>query len=133
MADAPSLALVVLAVPDLPAALRFYRAAFDWPQTVDAPVYAELSLPAGMRLGLYLREGFARNAGSLPHRIPNGALAPTELYLLVPDVSAALARVAAAGGRILAAAAPRDWGEVVGYAADPAGNVLALARASPPA
>jgi predicted enzyme related to lactoylglutathione lyase len=81
-----------------------------------------------MRVGLYEREGFGRNTGVVPGRIPAGALAPVELYVAVPDVDEALTRVLAAGGRLLDRAAERSWGDVVAYAADPDGTVLALAR-----
>ena len=122
------LALVILAVPDLPASRAFYDRAFGWTATVETPVYVEYTLPGGMRVGLYEREGFGRNTGAVPVRVPDGALAPVELYVAVDDVGGALERVLAAGGRLLDPAAERDWGEVVAYAADPDGTVLALAR-----
>lgn len=124
----PTLSLVVLAVADLPRAVAFYRRAFGWGQRVDAPVYAELALPGGMRLGLYQREAFARNTGQAPSPVPPGALSATELYLHPPDLPATQAALEAAGARLLAPLAPRDWGEEVAYFADPDGNVLALAR-----
>jgi predicted enzyme related to lactoylglutathione lyase len=128
MAERPRLALVILAVPELDPARDFYSRAFGWPITVEAPVYAELALPRGLRLGLYAREGFGKNVGAVPHAVPVGALAPTELYLYVADPAAALHRAVEAGGRLLSPLAPRDWGDEVGYVADPFGNVLALAR-----
>lgn len=127
------LALVILAVADVPRAVRFYRAAFGWEQTVDVPVYAELALPGGMRLGLYAREPFGANTGQVPHAIPPGALAPTELYLYPDDLEAARARLEAAGARRLSALAPRGWGDEAAYYADPDGNVLVLARPLPSA
>ena len=122
------LALVILAVPDLPASRAFYDRAFGWTATVETPVYVEYTLASGMRVGIYEREGFGRNTGAVPEAIPHGALAPVELYVAVDDVGAALERVLAAGGRLLDPAAERDWGDVVAYAADPDGTVLALAR-----
>jgi predicted enzyme related to lactoylglutathione lyase len=119
---------VIVAVSDLPASRAFYDRAFGWTATVETPVYVEYGLPGGMRVGLYEREGFGRNTGVVPVAVPEGALAPVELYVGVDDVDAALERVLEAGGRLLAPAAERDWGDLVAYAADPDGTVLALAR-----
>ena len=124
----PSLALVILAVPELAPAVRFYRDAFGWPQVVDAPSYAEFSHPGGQRLGLYQRDGFALNVGRAPHRLPEGALAPTELYFYAEDLEAAIGRLAAAGAKPLSPLAPRAWGDEAAYFEDPCGNVLVLAR-----
>ena len=123
----PRLALVILAVESLPRSVELYTQAFGWAKTVDTPGYVELALPGGMRLGLYDREGYARNIGQAPAPSPSGATA-TELYFYVEDLEATFARVLAAGGTPLAPIAPRPWGDVVGYVADPDGNVLALAR-----
>src|SRR5687768_9119468 len=57
------LSLIILAVEDRARALRFYRDVFDWTLAVDAPTYAELALPEGMRLGIYDRRGFGTNFG----------------------------------------------------------------------
>ena len=124
----PRLALVILAVPDLALAVRFYRAAFGWDQVVDAPSYAEFSHPGGQRLGLYQREGFALNVGRAPFRVPEGALAPTELYFYADDLEAALHRLIEAGAKCLSPLAARDWGDEAAYFEDPCGNVLVLAR-----
>jgi uncharacterized glyoxalase superfamily protein PhnB len=99
---------------------------------VDVPVYAEFRLPDGMRVGVYERRGFGRNTGEVPLCAPDGALLPCELYLYADDPVALCARVQSAGGRLLSALTPRDWGDEVAYLADPCGNVLAVARASAP-
>jgi predicted enzyme related to lactoylglutathione lyase len=124
------LGLVILAVGDLAETVRFYRDAFGWATTVEVPVYVELELPKGMALGLYEREAFGRNTSQVPAPTPPGALAPVELYLSVDDLPGCVDRVRAAGGRLLSDPAPRDWGDEVAYFADPAGNVVAVARRS---
>jgi len=121
-------ALTIVAVDDLRRSVAFYAAAFDWPQVVDAPVYAEFSLPEGMRLGLYQREGFGRNTGQVPAQIASGELAPTELYFYPEDLDEAIRRLEAAGARTLSDRAARDWGDEAAYFADPDGTVLVLAR-----
>ena len=128
MPKGPPLTLLILAVPDLEQATRFYEAALGWERTVRAPSYAEYALPNGLRFGLYQREGFGLNTGQTPVQTPQGALAPVELYLQVESLDDAVALAVRAGARVLSAAALRDWGDEVAYLSDPCGNVLALAR-----
>lgn len=128
MAMTPRHVLTILAVEDLARASAFYSQAFGFERAVDTPVYVELAVPGGMRLGLYQREGFGRNTGQAPARTPPGALAPTELYFQVEALGPVVERLQRAGARLLSPPALRDWGDEVAYFADPDGNVLAVAR-----
>lgn len=121
-------ALTILAVNDLEAATRFYDASFGWTATVRVPVYVEYAVPESMRFGLYARDAFGANTGSVPARTPEGELAPTELYFYVPDLADACARLVAAGARVLSPPAMRAWGDEAAYFADVDGNVLVVAR-----
>src|SRR5215210_3249158 len=107
------LALVILAVEDRALSLAFYREAFGWSLEVDAPTYAELALPGGMRLGLYDRRGFGKNFGHEPR--PTGGITCTELYLHVDDIERVSDRILHAGGRLLDQRRARDWGDEVAY------------------
>jgi len=123
--------LTILAVAEMERSRAFYDRAFGWRKEVDLPVYCEYSLPGGMLLGLYRREGFARNTGIAPAAVPAGAITATEIYLRVEDLPAAVAALEAAGARLLSPAAVRDWGDEAAYFADPDGNVLVAARPKP--
>ncbi len=125
----PRLSLVILAVDDLARAVAFYREAFGWSASVETPVYVELALPAGMRLGLYAREGFTRNTGVAPARVVHGAITATELYVTVDDLDAAIVRLESAEARCLSPRAPRPWGDEAAYFTDSEGNVVVVARA----
>lgn len=120
--------LTILAVEDLARAAKFYASAFGWQRVVDAPVYVEFALPAGMRLGLYERRGFARNTGVLPAPQPVAGTTATEMYFHVDDLAAAVERLTNAGARMLSPPALREWGDEAAYFADTDGNVIALAR-----
>jgi predicted enzyme related to lactoylglutathione lyase len=122
------LILIILAVSDLHRSALFYEHAFGWTRTVDAGVYHEYILANGMRLGLYQRESFAVNTGLLPDLAGPGSITGSELYLRVDDIQQIARRLNEAGARILSSPAPRDWGDEVGYFADPDGNVIAIAR-----
>lgn len=119
--------LTILAVEDVARARTLYDSAFGWPTDVDLPIYVEYVLPGDQRIGLYARQGFARNTGRLPAATPTGAITPTELYLRVDDLGEISGLLTAAGARLLSAAAPRDWGDTVAYFSDLDGNVLAIA------
>jgi predicted enzyme related to lactoylglutathione lyase len=123
--------LTILAVEDVGAAAAFYRTAFDWALAVETPAYVEFTLQGGQRIGLYEREGFGRNTGRLPAKIPSGQLAPTELYFYADDLDEAIARIKRAGARELSPLTRRDWGDEAAYFADPSGNVLVLAQPAP--
>jgi predicted enzyme related to lactoylglutathione lyase len=124
---AETLGLVILAVEQLSRSADFYTMAFGWPRAVDTAVYVELTLPQGMRLGLYDRESFAKNVGQSAAPHPN-TITATELYLYVDNVEATIARALTAGARILSPLLWRAWGDNVAYVADPDGNVVALAK-----
>ncbi len=123
-------ALTILAVDDVARAARFYETVFGWRRQADVPVYVEFEVAGGPNVGVYLRGGFARNTGRSPSPPAPGATTSTELYFRVDDVAAAAARAVAAGATPLSPAAPREWGDVVAYVADPDGNVLAFAKPS---
>lgn len=122
------LVLTVLAVDDVQRSATFYTTAFRWKVTVDAPTYVELALPGAMRVGLYRRDGFARNTGVPAATVPDGTVSPAEIYLHADDLQATIDRVTPAGGRMLSPLAPRDWGDDAVYFADPDGHVVVVAR-----
>ncbi len=120
--------LTIIAVRDVLFARSFYVAAFGWRQTVDAPGYAELEIPGGMRFGIYARAGFAKNIEREPAALPSGTITPTELYFHVDDLDGAIQRLISAGARSLSGRSIRDWGDEAAYFADPDGNVIVVAR-----
>lgn len=126
------LAITILAVADVRRSVAFYVAAFGWSVAADAaPAYAELELPGGARIGLYVRGGFARTAGAAPADVPAGCVGPAEIYLRVEDLDGAIAALVAAGARPLSPRAPREWGDEAAYFADPDGHVVAVSMPPP--
>lgn len=123
--------LVVLACADVERAKAFYREAFGWSAAVDIPsIYAELLVSPEARVALYDRAYYERNTGEPSAPAPLRGTTSCELYLSVADPRAALDRVVRAGGRLLSPVARRNWGDDAGYAADPEGNVVAVARSA---
>lgn len=128
MPRTPDLAVIILAVPDIAFAARFYEAAFGWEISVREAHYVEFVLPNGTRLGFYEREGFALHTAQVPLPVPGGQLAPLELYFHADDVDRAVAKLRDAGARQLAPLQLKEWGDEAAYFADPFGNVLVIAR-----
>ena len=50
-----------------------------------------------------------------------------ELFVYVDDVDATIARLRAAGARVVREGADMPWGERVGFVTDPEGNMVSLA------
>lgn len=127
----PVRAHFILYVRDQGASAAFYTAALGAPPTLHVPGMTEFALGDGAVLGLMPEEGIRR---LLQGRVDPGAASGAsraELYLIVHDPGAAHARALAAGARELSPLAPRGWGDVVAYALDPDGHVLAFAGRGP--
>ena len=121
---------VIVAVNDVSRSAAFYRDVFGWPdnERINYREYVELCAPDGT-LGLCERETYARLTGATPMTPENGEVSPAYLYVRVPDVHEAIAKLDAAGARPLSPLASRSWGEEAAWFADPDGNVVAVAQA----
>ncbi len=120
--------LTILAVSDFQKSLAFYRAAFDFKQTVDVPVYAEFELDDGRRIGIYARESFGMNTGIVPNKVGMNELSGAELYFFCDDPAKQCAKLVQAGAVELSAWQLRAWGDEAAYYRDPDGHVIVIAR-----
>ncbi len=125
---APDHVLTIVAVEELDRSVAFYRAGFGLTPRVETPVYVELALPGGRGLGLYQRDGYARNTGRPAQRVGDGRVGGVELYFHCEDLDASIDALRAAGAEELSPRALRDWGDEAAYFSDPDGNVLVIAR-----
>ena len=125
----PSLAYVILYVPDVPAAVTFYEAAFGLKRRFvhESGTYAELE--TGATALAFADEAIPPFAGAFtPHRAdtpPAGA----EVALVFADVASAYARALAAGATPLAAPALKTWGQTVSYVRDLNGVLVEICSA----
>jgi predicted enzyme related to lactoylglutathione lyase len=103
---------VELAVGDIAAATSFYESAFGWSLTAFGPTYAA-TLTGDTDIGLQADPTEARSA-PLP-------------VIEVDDLETALARVLAAGGKIIQPVFAFPGGRRF-HAADPSGNEIAVAQ-----
>jgi len=121
MASLARLNFITLGVTDLARATAFY-AALGWTRSAASQDEIAFMRGAGETgLILWSYDALAEDAALTPGR---GSFGGQALAVNVPeeaDVSAALAAVEAAGGRVLKPATRADWGGVSGYFADPDG------------
>lgn len=122
----PRLSFVTLGVTDLERATHFYEKGLGLARLKSPPTVAFFELGKTW-LALYPRHLLAADAG-VPARgsgFPGFALAHN---VRSPDeADRLLEEAAAAGGRIVKAAGPTDWGGYAGYFADPDGFLWEVA------
>ncbi len=105
---------VEIGTTDVPKTARFYMEMFNWevsdPQT---KVYTTFSSGDGIGGGLYKTDQVKPGGGII-------------IYIAVDDISATLARIAGAGGRVLVPRTEIPETGWYGHFADPVGNHLGL-------
>jgi predicted enzyme related to lactoylglutathione lyase len=121
----------ILYVRDQAHSRDFYAAVLSRAPRLDVPGMTEFDLGAGAVLGLMPESGIVKLLEGRVAAPPAGPGPRAELYLKVDDVAAWHARAKRAGAAELAAPSMRDWGDYVGYVADPDGYVVAFAETRP--
>ena len=113
---------VTVGVRDLERAIEFYRDTLGLPLLYAAPEFHYAAFDAGgTRLSLASSRDEGENA--IKHGLPHGN---TGIGLVVPDVDAAYAELAAKGVEFTLKPAKQPWGGYMGMFADPDGNVFYL-------
>ncbi len=119
----------ILFVSDLALCRDFYKSLLQVDPQTDVPGIVEFRLSAYFILGLMPLEGISRILGPETIRPDIKGIPPrSELYLLVNNPEEMFSRALSLGATILSQVLERNWGHMVGYVADPEGNVLAFAR-----
>ncbi len=117
----------ILYVSDQEVSTDFYKKVLESEPTLFVPGMTEFDLP-GCKLGLMPEKGIARILTPFTSHPEKGNGIPRcELYLKVADAEEAHKRAIAAGAREISEVLPRDWGDHVGYLADPDGHIIAFA------
>ena len=127
MSSIPSVQFI-LYVSDQERSRKFYTALFGREATLHVPGMTEFDL-GGCKLGLMPEAGIARTiTPALPDPASASGVPRCEVYLLLDDLNAAVARANNAGARAISPVTDSDWGHRVAYFADPDGHVIALAQ-----
>ena len=120
--------LIPLGVADLERSLAFYRDGLGWPLS-SASVEGDVAFIQlnGMALALWSREKLAEDA-RMPFDEGWGGITLAQNHGSREAVDAAVAAALRAGGTMLKAPEPTDWGGYSGYVADPDGHPWELAH-----
>ncbi len=119
------LGYTILYVPDVPATLKFYEAAFGLATQFvhECGDYGELE--TGSTALAFVSHRQMQQLGKNPQ-----AASPTapcfEIALCTPDVPAALARAVAAGAKPMRPVEVMPWGQTIAYVADINGFLVEL-------
>jgi lactoylglutathione lyase len=111
------LAYTILYVPNVPATLKFYEAAFGLKTRFlhEGGDYGELD--TGSTVLAFSAHSLMQQLGKNPQAASAGAPC-FEIALATPDVAAALARAVAAGATPMRAIEVMPWGQTIAYVAD---------------
>lgn len=119
----------ILYVSDQKRATEFYAEVLQLRPSLNVPGMTEFTLADNLKLGLMPENGIAKIITPvLQHPSAGSGIPRCELYVFVEDVKAACERATNAGAREVSPPADRDWGDRVGYVADPDGHVIAFAK-----
>ena len=124
----PRVSLITLGVADLERSLAFYRDGLGWTLS-SASVEGDVAFIQlnGIALGLWSRQLLAEDA-RLPLDEGWGGITLAQNHVSRAAVDAAADAAVRAGGRLLKAPEPTDWGGYSGYVADPDGHPWELAH-----
>jgi catechol 2,3-dioxygenase-like lactoylglutathione lyase family enzyme len=124
----PRVSLITLGVADLERSLTFYRDGLGWTLS-SASVEGDVAFIQlnGIALGLWSRQLLAEDA-RLPLDEGWGGITLAQNHVSRAAVDAAADDAVRAGGRLLKAPEPTDWGGYSGYVADPDGHPWELAH-----
>jgi lactoylglutathione lyase len=120
---------IILFVNDEQLSAKFYAALFRTKPAMIAPGMVEFVISDSLKLGLMPASGIAKIIEPiLPHPNSGSGIPRCELYFLVDDVDFEMDHALICGAKLVNEIADRDWGDRVGYVADPDGHVIAFAK-----
>ena len=119
------LGYTILYVPDVPATLTFYEAAFGLKTRFlhESGDYGELE--TGSTALAFSAHSLMQQLGKNP-AVANAHAPSFEIGLCTPDVPAALARAIAAGAKAMRPVEVMPWGQTIAYVADTNGFLVEL-------
>jgi catechol 2,3-dioxygenase-like lactoylglutathione lyase family enzyme len=124
-----SLIEIILYVADQPKSRNFYSALLGKQPDLDVPGMTEFYLADNIKLGLMPENGIAKILlDKTPHPADGSGIPRCELYFYTENLEEAFETAKKAGAKEISGIGNRDWGDRVGYVADPDGHIIAFAR-----
>lgn len=119
----------ILYVEDQERSRQFYEDILKIKPALHVPGMTEFEFSAQCKLGLMPNSGIAKILSDhLPHPQSGFGIPRCELYLYVDNVDEAYEQAIQHGAQPVNEPASRNWGDRVGYLADPDGHVIAFAK-----
>jgi len=119
----------ILYVHNKKVASSFYTSVLQKEPINDNEGITEFELSTNCVLGLLPEQGIAKILQPImPHPSQANGIPRCELYLYVDSPQDYLERAFSAGAVLVSPNKIRDWGDEVGYCADPDGHIVAFAK-----
>ena len=120
---------VVLYVKDQAISRNFYQKLLRRQPELDVPGMTEFLVAKNCKLGLMPNDGIAKIlADKMPHPDSGTGIPRCELYLYVSDLENEFYNALDGGALLVSPIEIRNWGDKVGYVADPDGHIIAFAE-----
>ncbi len=116
-------------VKDQEVSKLFYSKLLRNDPELHVPGMTEFVISEQLKLGLMPSAGIVRLLGdSIQNPEKASGIPRCELYFLVEDADAECQHAVLSGAKMISSVLARDWGDKVGYVADPDGHVIAFAQ-----
>ncbi|MBI9033981.1 MAG: lactoylglutathione lyase [Bacteroidales bacterium] len=120
--------LIILYCRDQQISRDFYSIVLDQCAVLDVPGMTEFQLTETVKLGLMPESGIKKILeDKTPDPASGNGIPRCELYMYTEHPEEVIERALRAGAKLISEIQPRNWGDSVGYLADPDGHVVAVA------
>ncbi|NUM30818.1 MAG: VOC family protein [Bacteroidetes bacterium] len=119
---------IILYVSDQNKSSDFYSHLLNLKPSLYVPGITEFEISENLKLGLMPEKGIANILkNKTPHPQTGNGIPRCELYLKFDNADEYYQRAIVAGAKPVSKMQKRDWGDTVGYVADPDGHIIAFA------
>lgn len=119
----------ILYVADQERSKQYYTQLLQKEPQLHVPGMTEFECMPGVKLGLMPESGIVKILGDrIEHPKKAQGVPRCELYLKVGEAKQYIERGIQLGGKLISPLQDRDWGDRVGYIADPDGHIIAFAE-----
>jgi uncharacterized glyoxalase superfamily protein PhnB len=123
------LPIIILYVADQERSTLFYQEILEKEPILNVPGMTEFLLNNHVKLGIMPENNIAKIIfPATKHPKVGNGIPRCELYLIVEDPEASLAKAVSEGAYEISKAKPRDWGDTVAYCVDFDGHIIAFAK-----
>lgn len=119
----------ILYVQDQQKSCEFYSRLLNMQPALNVPGMTEFLLTENCKLGLMPNAGIKKILENKTPDPESGTGIPRcEIYLLIKNPDEYIERGLSLGAKLISEMQNRDWGDRVGYIADPDGHIIAFAE-----